>query len=225
MDEPFLTTRGLTKRYSHRTAIADLDLTVGRGETWAVFGRNGAGKTTLIRLLSGLSVPSDGLVRIAGADPRRPGVRRRIGVVGHSTFLMGDLTAEENLACWCDLYGLDRPKDRVDDWLDRVGLEDYRRERTSVLSRGQAQRLTLARALVPDPEILLLDEPFTGLDLPGAALLREEIGKEGRTTIFATHDVEAGLALADHVLALKAGRDVHSGEAGTIGAREVAERL
>ncbi|MCZ6602858.1 MAG: ABC transporter ATP-binding protein [Planctomycetota bacterium] len=225
MSDPILTARGLTKRYSHRTAIADLDLTVGRGETWAVFGRNGAGKSTLIRLLSGLSVPTDGLVRIAGADPRLPGVRRRIGVVGHSTYLLGDLTAEENLLCWCNLYGLDRPKDRVGDWLDRVGLEDYRRERTSVLSRGQAQRLTLARALVPEPEILLLDEPFTGLDLPGAALLREEIGKGGRTTIFATHDVEAGLALADHVLALKAGRDVHSGESGTIGPREVAERL
>lgn len=225
MTEPVVTTRGLGKRYDHRFALSDLDLTVGRGETWAVFGRNGAGKSTLIRLLSGLAAPTTGVVRVGGGDPRRPGVRRSLGIVTHQTFLLASLTVEENLETWCRLQGLPSGGTRIREWIERVGLEDYRREPAGVLSRGQAQRLTLARALLPAPEVFLLDEPFTGLDPQGVSLLQDVLREGSQTTILVTHDVEAGRSLADRLLILKDGRDVYAGEAGALGPDEIREKF
>ena len=225
MPEPVVLTRGLGKRYGHRSALTDLDLSVGPGETWAVFGRNGAGKSTLIRLLAGLAGPTTGIARIRGGDPREAGVRSCLGLVTHQTFLLGDLTVEENLTTWCRLQGLPPERDRVEEWIRRVGLEDFRRERAGTLSRGQAQRLTLARALLPKPTVLLLDEPFTGLDLQGVAFLEELIRGGEQTTILVTHDVEAGRGLADHILLLKGGRDVYAGEAGALDTGEIRERF
>lgn len=225
MAEPVVTARGLGKRFGHRSALSDLDLTVGRGETWAVLGRNGAGKSTLLRLMAGLAAPTTGVVRIHGGDPRKAGVRRALGIVTHQTFLLGDLTVEENLRLWCRLHGMPGEADRVSEWIGRVGLDDYRRERASILSRGQAQRLTLARALLPGPDLLLLDEPFTGLDVDGVAFMKEVIRQGERTTILVTHDVEAGRDLADHMLLLKGGRNVYSGEAGALGPGEIRERF
>jgi ABC-type multidrug transport system ATPase subunit len=225
-DEPqAVTTKGLRKRYGYRLALKDVDLEVSPGETVAVLGRNGAGKSTLIRILAGIAAPTSGVVRIFGEDPRKVRVRRRIGVVAHQTFLVGDLSVEENLLTWLRLQGIGDAGGVVDPWLDRVGLLDRRRQRASTLSRGQAQRLTLARALAPEPELLLLDEPFTGLDIQAAALLEEVVREGGRTIVLVTHDVDAARRLAGRVCLLKGGRHVYAADAAGIGAGEIEERF
>ncbi len=224
-DGAVIVTRGLRKKYGYHLALAGVDLEVRRGETLAILGRNGAGKSTLLKLLAGLATPTGGEVRLFGEDPRRPAVRRRLGVVTHQTFLIGDLTVEENLRTWCRLQGLGPAESAVRSWLERVGLDDARRQRTGSLSRGQAQRLTLARALIPEPSVLLLDEPATGLDFEGATLLEELLREGDRTTVFVTHDVEAGPRLADRVLLLKDGRNVHDADAAEVRPGDIAARL
>jgi ABC-type multidrug transport system ATPase subunit len=224
-DSRAITTKGLRKRYGYRLALKDVDLEVSPGETVAILGRNGAGKSTLIRILAGIAAPTSGVVRVFGEDPRRPWVRRRLGIVAHQTFLVGGLTVEENLLTWLRLQGIPDPGGVAVPWLDRVGLLDRRRQRTGTLSRGQAQRLTLARALAPDPDLLLLDEPFTGLDIQAAALLEEVVREGERTIVMVTHDVEAARRLAGRVCLLKGGRHVYAADAAGIGAGEIEERF
>ena len=203
---------GLERRYGDRPALRGVSVTVGEGQTLAVFGANGAGKTTLLRVLATLLRPHAGVVSVLGAS--LPGeawkVRGRIGFVGHEPLLYADLTARENLLFHARLHSIDRA--RVDELLGRVGLERRGGDPVRELSRGMVQRLAVARAVLHDPAVLLLDEPRAGLDPAAAEELEPLIGRpSGRTRVLVTHDVERGLREADVVLGLRGGAPALAG--------------
>jgi heme exporter protein A len=191
--------------------LRGISVSVEGGSVLAVFGPNGAGKTTLIKILAGILRPSAGTVRIEGAtlqdDPAN--FRRLIGVVSHHPYLYPQLTGLENLDFYARLHGLERPRSQAEAILEQMGLSFAGRGQTSTYSRGMLQRLAIGRALLHRPRVLLLDEPFTGLDREShgqlAALLRAT--KDGqRTVVVTTHDVEGGLDLADRAVVLCRGR-------------------
>jgi heme exporter protein A len=199
------------RRFGTHAALRDVTLRVGWGARVAVLGPNGAGKSTLLRIFATLLRPTSGELRLAGLSPRRDRalIRRRIGVVAHQTFLFGALTALENLLFYARLYGVPQPRQRAAQALDRVGLADRAGTQARVLSRGMQQRLALARALLHDPDLLLLDEPDTGLDQDGLALLAEIIAERpDRAVVLTTHHVEWALALCERAVALDRGRVV-----------------
>jgi heme exporter protein A len=207
--------RGLWKTFGSLAALRGVDLAVGRGERLAVVGPNGSGKSTLVKVIGTLLRPSAGVVRLAGLDvqSRALEVRRLVGVVCHQTFLYGELTAVENLEFYGRLYGLPHPGDRAREQLRLVGLEGQADVPGRDLSRGMQQRLALARALLHEPAILLLDEPDTGLDQRWRAFLVElvaEVARQGRTVLLTTHDLERTLELADRLAVLNGGRVVYT---------------
>ncbi len=199
------------KWYGHQAAVNGVSFGLGVGEFLTLFGPNGAGKTTLLRMLAGSLQPTHGQVRLAGValDRDEQGWRRRIGVLSHQTFLYGQLTAEENLRFYGRLYSLDDLNDRVADGLAEVGLHDRRDSQVRTLSRGMQQRLALARTLLHDPDLVLLDEPYTGLDPHAARMLRavlEKLKDGRRTVVLVTHNISQGLELADRVVVQVSGR-------------------
>ncbi len=211
---------GLMRAYGPKPVLRGVDLRLRRGATLALLGPNGAGKTTLLRVLATLARPDAGTVRLAGYDVTCDGdaVRRIIGYVGHQPHLYEDLTALENLVFFARMHGLGDPTGRARELLARVGLAARARDRARALSRGQAQRLSLARALLHEPTVLLLDEPETGLDEAAMALLDAMLAERavaGHTTLFTTHQIERALACAGSVAILARGRIVH--EAATHG--------
>ncbi len=212
MAPPVVETRGLVRRFGSAAALAGVDVRAGAGEIVVVFGPNGAGKTTLVRILATLLSPSSGTVRLFGEDafsPRAAALRRRLGLVTHETFLYPDLTADENLHYYAHLYGLGDEAERVNDLLVWAGLGEHRARPVRAYSRGMGQRLALARALLHRPELLLLDEPFAGLDVDGSAAVEEVLGRlrrDGGTALLTTHDVDRGIRLADRVYILHRGR-------------------
>ena len=186
------------------------------GECLALLGPNGAGKTTLMRILSTLARPTAGLVRVAGLPlPAAAGeVRRRLGVVSHQTLLYADLTAQENLEFYARLYALSRPAPRITAVLEHVGLLRRRRDLVRTLSRGMQQRLAIARALLPDPAVMLCDEPYTGLDPQAAGMLDEllrSLALGGRTVLLTTHDLPRALAVAGRIAILAGGVIAYTG--------------
>jgi len=192
-------------------ALRGVDLQLAEGDFLTLFGPNGAGKTTLIRILATLMRPSAGRVLIGGLDVAEctAEVRRLIGVVSHQTFLYRDLTAEENLLLHARLYDLPEPRSQVRKALERVALGHRAADPVRTLSRGMQQRVSIARAVLHDPAILLLDEPYNGLDQHAAASLTgilEEMALRGRTVLMTTHDLEQGLALSRRVGILNSGR-------------------
>jgi heme exporter protein A len=197
------------KAFGRAVILRDVTLTVAAGEVVALFGPNGAGKSTLLRVLATLMRPSTGRLRLFGDAVAGAGLRRRIGVVAHQSFLYPDLTARENLRFYARMYGLDVADERADAWLARVALADAADRTVRRFSRGMEQRLALARALMHDPELVLLDEPWSGLDAAAGDwlvdLLRELRGG-GRTVVVATHDFGRGLAVATRALVLHRGR-------------------
>ncbi|MBL8055427.1 MAG: heme ABC exporter ATP-binding protein CcmA [Anaerolineales bacterium] len=204
-------TRALTKHFGRQPVLRGVELSVAPGEFVALMGPNGAGKTTLLRILASLARPSFGAVRVAGLNlPAEAGeVRRRLGVIAHLPLLYGDLTAEENLRFYARLYDLPNSEARLAALLERVGLAARRRDLVRTFSRGMQQRLAIARGLLHDPEVLLLDEPYTGLDPLGCALLDEvvrERSAQGRTLLMITHDVAHGFALAHRSVILARGQ-------------------
>ena len=204
---------GLWKTFGSLAALRGVSLSVGRGERLAIVGPNGSGKSTLLKVVATLLRPSAGTVRLAGLDVRSQAleVRRLIGVVCHQTFLYSELTALENLEFYGRLYGLSQPSDRARQQLRLVGLEPHADVPGRDLSRGMQQRLALARALLHDPPILLLDEPDTGLDQRWTAFLVDllaEAAREGRTVLLTTHDLERTLDMADRLVVLNRGRVV-----------------
>jgi len=208
---------GLQKSFGPRQVLQGVELQVQLGEFVALFGPNGAGKTTLIRILAGLIRPSAGSVLLGEYNlaKEEEAARRQIGVMGHQTYLYDDLTAEENLVFYARMYGLHNPAGCIATLLKQMGLWARRRDPVRTYSRGMQQRLALARALLHDPPILLLDEPDTGLDLDAIPLLQEAlVGSDGgrRAVLFTTHNLERGLELADRVAILSGGRIVYWGE-------------
>lgn len=204
--------RGLEKRFGPAVALAGLDLEVAAGRTLAVLGPNGAGKTTLLRLVAGLCRPSAGELSIDGSSTRRREVRARVGYVGHATLLYPALTARENLVFAARLQGVPDPGARADALLEEEGLSSAAHRPVGGFSRGMAQRVAIARGLVHEPPVLLLDEPFTGLDRRAADRLAarlERLRADGRTLLLVTHDVARAARLADAALVLTRGRIAH----------------
>jgi len=206
--------RDLTRSFGPRVALAGVNLAVAAGECVTVVGPNGVGKTTLLRILATLTRPTSGTVRIAGLDAVRAGteVRRKIGFLSHRTLLYDDLTAEQNLNFYARLYDLDDGPARMAALLERVGLAAWRHDLVRTFSRGMQQRLAVARAVLHRPQVLLLDEPYTGLDPEAAHVLSGmliELAGEGATILLTTHDLEQSLAVGRRVLVLAQGRVVY----------------
>lgn len=208
--------------YGAVRALDGVSFSLTPGQTLAIFGPNGAGKTTLLKVLAGLLRPSRGRAHIEGG-------RHAVGWIGHQSQLYGHLSVLENLQFWASLYDV-APKGavfarRADDLLGRLGLEALALRQVRVLSRGQLQRAAIARALIHDPRVLLLDEPFTGLDRVAATELRRllaEEAAEGRVTVLVTHNVEEGVELATEIAFMRAGRFVQLGARAGRDAAQVA---
>ena len=213
---PLLQARGLTRSFGSLTAVDAVDLSLEPGRVISVFGPNGAGKTTLLRMLGGGLRPTSGEVLIGGEpmDPRDTAWRGRIGVLSHQTYLYGSLTASENLRFYARLYGARSGREDVEPALRGVGLLERAHDPVRAYSRGMRQRLALARTLLHDPDVVLLDEPYTGLDAHAATVLRQVLStlKDGRrAVVLVTHNLSEGLEFADEVVIQVRGRVVHRG--------------
>jgi heme ABC exporter ATP-binding subunit CcmA len=219
----------VTVRFGALTALMDVTFSVDAGSSLAVLGPNGAGKTTLLKIIAGLAKPTSGTVRVGDTDiaTSAEAVRRQLGVVSHQTMLYDDLTARENLSFYGRLYGLPDLNTAVSDTLESVGLVERADDRVRTFSRGMKQRLAIARATIHDPQFLLFDEPFTGLDVAGRDTLSERIDSFralGRTAILVTHDLQQALSLSDRFLILSAGRVVEIGSTDDMTLSEIEGR-
>jgi len=205
-----ITVRKLVKRFGLKTVLKNLDFEVADGEFVALLGPNGAGKTTFLRILASLSRPSMGEIRLAGyrLPEQASAVRRRLGVVSHLPLLYGDLTAEENLRFYARMYSLANAEQRISQVLDMVGLSPRRRDLVRTFSRGMQQRLAIGRAVLHDPQIILFDEPHTGLDQDACVMLDnvlKEVAARGRTVVMTSHDLARVAALASRFDVLSRG--------------------
>jgi heme exporter protein A len=219
---------GLARHYGEREALSDVSLSLRAGQTLVVFGPNGAGKTTLLRVLATLLRPHGGNVRVLGNSlPEESwAVRGRIGLLGHEPLLYRELTARENLRFHACLH--DVAPERVEQLLELVGMGARADEPMRTLSRGMVQRVAVARAVLHDPELLLLDEPRANLDPAAVELVEPLIGAGSdpahpRTRVICSHDPSGGLAEADMVLGLRSGRAVLVRAAGEVVPEEIAE--
>jgi heme exporter protein A len=210
---PLVEVKGLERRYGERAALSGVSFSIREGETLGLFGPNGAGKSTLLRVLATLLRPHAGGVRVLGAE--LPGeawkARGRVGYMGHEPLLYRELSGRENLVFHARLHRV--PEARVDELIAAVGMQRRARDPVRELSRGMVQRLSAARVLLHDPPLLLLDEPYSGLDPAARELLDPLIGKpSGRTRVLVSHDLEAGAAECDTALGLRAGKQLHLGK-------------
>ena len=207
--KPAIEARGLTQRFGRQLVLLDIDLQVAAGERVALLGDNGAGKTTLLRLLATVARPAAGELRLLGlhAVRQRSALRPRLGWLAHEPGLYPALGARENLEFFCTLHGL--PRCRAVECLELLGLTDDALRPAAELSRGRRQRLALARTLLHDPELWLLDEPDSSLDAAGRDLLGRLVS--GRTLVFATHDRGLADELDARVVELRAGRVLDRG--------------
>jgi heme exporter protein A len=204
----------LTKSFGERYALRSIDLKVNQGEHLVIFGPNGAGKTTLLKILSTLMKPSSGRVWLDGIDIRdRPAqIRRRINLVSHETFLYDDLTVYENLKFYGKMYDVPNLEQRIKEAISWVQLESRLHDRAGTLSHGLQRRASIARAVLPDPSILFLDEPEVGLDPHATNVIRDvlsSINSGSRTVVMTTHNLERGFELGDRVIILDRGRVVY----------------
>lgn len=200
----------LTKAYGYRPVLKKLDLSVEHGEFVALLGPNGSGKSTLLRMLAGLSNPTSGKITIGGwsLDKEAAAVRGQIGMVGHKALLYEALTAVENMRFFAKLYNLNHSDALIEERIKQVGLAKHAHQPVRTYSRGMQQRLSIARALLPNPDVLLFDEPYTGLDQDASALLDDLLQtahKEGRTILMATHQIERAARLASRIMILSRG--------------------
>ncbi len=207
---------GLTKLYGDFPALQHVDLEVPQGEFLALLGRNGAGKTTLLKLLALLTRPTSGKLTIRGIthDGDLTDLRRGMGLLGHNSFLYDELTAEENLLFYAKLYGIGEPRRAIRQMLEATGLGSFGKELVRNFSRGMKQRLAIGRVFLHDPELILLDEPFTGLDDRAVALLQNSLldaHRKGKTILLCTHQLELSLKLASRLLILDRGKVAYQG--------------
>ncbi len=210
--------RNLSKAFGKTPVLKALDFDLRKGEFAVVFGPNGAGKTTLLKLISTLMEPTAGSIFVYGfnaaEEPEK--VRKEIGMLSHDSYLYGELTAKENLHFFGQMYGIGKQEleERIELFLNDVGIKGKADERVSTFSRGMKQRLSIARSLLHRPSLLLLDEPYTGLD-PSASLVFEKLLNSqafaGSSKIMVSHDLERGFALCDRVLILNSGKFVYDG--------------
>ncbi|MFO7584838.1 MAG: heme ABC exporter ATP-binding protein CcmA [Anaerolineales bacterium] len=217
-----ITVKKLVKRFGLKTVLRGLDFQVEKGEFVALLGPNGAGKTTFLRILASLSRPSLGKVNIAGYElpAQSAAVRRRLGVVSHMPLLYGDLTAEENLQFYGRMYNLPELPERVSQVLEMVGLSARRRDLVRTFSRGMQQRLAIGRAVLHDPEVMLFDEPYTGLDQDASEMLDgvlRRVAAQGRTVVMTSHDLARAEDLASRFDILSRGVIAASATPGGLG--------
>ena len=202
----------LSKVFGTRKAVDDVSFELPEGSFLSIFGPNGAGKTTLLRVLSTLARPTSGEAFVAGVDVREEPdeAREHIGFISHQSMLYPDLTAEENLLLYAKLYGVEDPEARVAELLDAVGLAHRKLDLVRTFSRGMTQRVSIARALVHDPDVVFLDEPYSGLDPHAVEIFDEliESVRGDRTFVMVSHDLAKGFAMCTHALVLARGRIV-----------------
>ncbi|WP_284348863.1 heme ABC exporter ATP-binding protein CcmA [Roseisolibacter agri] len=200
----------MRRAFGPRRAVDGVTLAIAGGDCLALFGPNGAGKTTLLRMLAGLLSPSAGEARVGGQPiARDPEVRARVGLISHHAMLYAALTAQENVAFAARLYGLPDPEGAAREALARMRVLDRADTPVRRLSRGLQQRVSIARAMVHEPRVVLLDEPFTGLDEAGARALTDALTTlkaHGAALVLVTHNLTEGLALGTHVAVMQAGR-------------------
>jgi len=218
----------LTKSFGTNLALRGIDLKVEPGESIVIFGPNGAGKTTLIKVLATIINPSSGKVLADGLSLKdnAEAIRRCTGVVTHQTFLYSNLTGYENLDFYGRMYDVPRRKERIHEVVDMVGMTSRLHERVSILSRGMQQRLSIARALLHKPTIILLDEPETGLDQQATSMLWQALQAEGevkRTLIHTTHSLERGLETCDRLLILVQGKIAYEKTRQTLNAADLKQ--
>ena len=214
MSASAISLRGIWKFFGEYPAVRDASLDIPAGGIVALLGRNGAGKTTILRMIAGLLRPSRGEVLIDGSPAGQQRHAASIGMVGHGQWLYDDLTARENLHFFARLYDLSSSSKKIDQWLEEVGLWTFRDARVHQFSRGMRQRLTIARALLHAPPILLLDEPWTSLDdrameLLSTLLLRAR--SENRTVVVSSHQLRETLQIAGHLAVIDRGRLIFDG--------------
>ncbi len=211
-DAALIDARGVARSFGGRRAVDGVDLCVRPGERVAVVGPNGAGKTTLLRILATLLRPEAGSLTIAGAaiPKQSQAAREHIGYLGHDPMVYLDLSAQQNLELFCDLYGVDDARARIAAVLGRVGLVARTHDPVRTFSRGMAQRLGIARLTLHAPRVLLLDEPYTGLDTQGTRILDELLGELGdrEAVVLVTHELDRALALAGQAVVMRTGRVV-----------------
>jgi heme exporter protein A len=208
--------KNVIKHFGPITALRGIDIELKRGGCLGIFGPNGAGKTTLLRILATLTQPSAGMVRIAGYDAVKEAekVRSLLGVLGHRTFLYGHLTGYENLQFYGRMFGLKKLAERITEVLYAVDLVAHRHQLVRTYSRGMQQRLAIARAILHYPQLLLLDEPHTGLDKHAVSRLHDllmHLQAESCTIIMSTHDLHRGLDLCDEIAIQCRGKIVYRG--------------
>ena len=211
---PAIQIEGLSKAFGRSQVLRGLELSVPWGERLTILGPNGSGKTTLIKVLATLTRPDRGTVRVGGLDVTRRGqlVRRMVGVVTHSPLLYDQLTGHENLTFFGRMFGLDRLSERIASAAEQMGMTARLHQRVSTLSHGLRKRLTIARALLHEPRLLLMDEPESGLDQEALAMLDAVIGDPAHptlTVLMTTHNLERGLAVGQRLAILARGEIAH----------------
>ena len=204
----------LSKSFGNRFALKGIDVKINQGESVVIFGHNGAGKSTLLKIIATIINPTSGSIQINGLNIKDNAeeIRRRIGVVGHNTFLYSNLTVYENLEFYCRMYDVPERHERIREIVATVGMTYRIYDRVGTLSRGMQQRLAIARSLIHRPSIMLLDEPETGLDYQATSTLWETVRAgegEKRTILLTSHSLERGLELGDHFLILNQGKVVY----------------
>lgn len=211
--DPLIHATGVQKRFGSKLILKGVDLTVQQGETVALLGANGAGKTTFMRIVAGLSQPDRGEVQLGGVSTKRAGheLRRYIGLVSHAPLLYDGLSGLENMRFFAQMYDILDPEPRIESVLREVDLWLRRVDAVRTYSRGMTQRLAIARAILHDPPVLLLDEPDTGLDQASVDMLHRlirQLGSEDRAVLLTTHNLERALAWSDRICMLAGGRIV-----------------
>ena len=220
--------KSVSKAFGSRKALDGIGFSLPQAGFLSIFGPNGAGKTTLLRVMATLLRPSSGQAKLLGLDLKEQAaeIRGQIGFISHRSMLYPDLSAEENLMLAAQLYGLENPRQRVFELLDIVELSHRRHDAVRGFSRGMTQRISIARALIHDPRLVFLDEPYSGLDPHAVEILDGLIGsiRDGRSFVMVSHDLRKGYELSSHILMLAKGRQLLFAARDSLGFEDFSQR-